>query len=247
MTNINTVGRFFSQHCRNLCLWLLVVAYGMGQNTYAQMNLPNHDKKNIHFGISLGFNNSQFALTHSDAFTYHDTILVAESPKSPGFNVGIISNLHLTKHLDFRFIPTLSFTEKDLMYVENFGGEANINTPKTVESILLASPFLLKYKSDRFFDNFRFYIIGGARFDWDFASNSQARRATDIIKLDRYEVLAEYGFGLEFYFPLFILSPEIKISQGLTNTHVPTPNLRYSDVLERLRSRYVMVSVQFEG
>lgn len=212
----------------------------------AQENLPNHDKKKVHFGISLGFNQSKFAITHSEAFTFHDTIKVVDSPRSAGFNVGIVSDLHLSKHADLRFIPTLVFSEKDLRYTEaNAAGDTE--QIKTVESIILKFPLTFKYKSDRFFNNFRFYALGGARIDWDLASNSKARKATDIVKIDTYDAALEYGFGLEFYFPMFIFAPEIKFSQGLLNLHVPTEGLRFSDVLGRLRSQAITVSFQFEG
>lgn len=217
-----------------------------GQHHLQAQNLKRHDNKKVHFGISLGFNSARFNLTHSNDFIYNDTIKVLESPSSLGFNVGIVSDLHLSKRASLRFIPTLIFAEKDLRYQE-IGDDGLMETTKTLESIILDFPLLFKYKSDRFFDNFRFYGLAGLRVDWDLGSNSKARRATDIIKLNNIDVLAEYGLGLEFYFPLFIFSPEIKISHGLPNIFVPTPDLRYSDVIERLKSRYLTISFQFEG
>lgn len=214
--------------------------------TVVAQNMPKHDNKTIHFGMSLGLPRGNFMVTHSEAFNFHDSIKVVDSPTSAGFNVGIISDLHLTKHADLRFIPSLIFVEKDLRYTE-ISDEGDQEVTKTIESIILSAPLLFKYKSDRFFDNFRFYAIGGGRFDWDLQSNSKARRAKDIVKLARYDVAVEYGIGLEFYFPLFIFSPEIKISQGLSNLHVPTENLRFSEVIDKLRSKYITISFQFEG
>lgn len=224
---------------------LLGVFWCFTDGLYAQ-NLTRHDNKKVHFGISLGFNVANFKFTHSDAFIYHDSIKVVESPRSPGFNVGIISDLHLNKNMDLRFIPSLVFAEKDLRYRE-ISSEGDITVNKTLESIILNFPLSFKYKSDRFFNNFRFYALGGLRFDWDLGSNAKARKATDIVKIKGSDWLIEYGVGLEFYFPLFIFSPEFRISSGLPNLFVPTENLRYSEVLQNLRSRYFMVSFQFEG
>ncbi len=212
----------------------------------AQLNMPDHENKQVHFGIAVGLNWSNFKITHSEDFINHDTIRVVESPRSPGFNVGIISDLHLGKRADLRFIPTLIFMEKDLIYDEQFTNEIR-ETPQTIESITLSFPLYFKYKSDRFFNNFRFYVLGGVRFDWDLGSNSKARKAFDIIKLDRYDAAVEYGFGLEFYFPLFIFSPEIKFNHGFPNIHVPTDGLRYSNVLQKLQSKGVTLTLQFEG
>lgn len=212
----------------------------------AQQNLIKHDSKLLHFGIVLGFNQTRFNITHSDSFINHDSIKVVESPNTPGFNLGIVSNLKLNNHIDLRVIPTLVFAEKDLVYTEfRAGGDEPV--PYTIESIYLDLPVGLKFKSDRFYDNFRFYVLAGMKFDYDLASNSKKRKANDIVKLGVLDVAAEAGFGFEFYFPLFIFSPEIKLGQGINNVHVPTENLQYSDVLGKLRSRTLTISLQFEG
>lgn len=238
---------FFLFACTCLLLGTIKAQAQATSSASKLLNMPNHDKKKVHFGIVFGFNRANFAITHSPNFLYHDSIKVVDSPKSPGFNVGIISDLHLTPRTDLRFIPTLSFAEKDLRYTE-IKGLGDTSVTKTIESILLSFPLLFKYKSDRFFKgNFRFYALGGVRFDWDLASNSKARKATDIVKINPYDLAIEYGVGLEFFFPLFIFSPEIKFTNGLPNMFVPTPNLRYSNVLDQLKNRYLTISIQFEG
>lgn len=229
-----------------LCFLFVSLMVFLSCSAQAQLNMPKHESKSVHFGIAVGLNWSNFKITRSEDFILHDTIKVVESPRSPGFNVGIISDLHLGKHADLRFIPTLVFMEKDLIYDEQPNDEV-IQTPQTIESITLSFPLYFKYKSDRFFENFRFYVLGGVRFDWDLASNSKARQAFDIIKLDKYDASIEYGFGLEFYFPLFIFSPEIRFNHGLPNMHVPTEGLRYSNVLQKLQSKGVTLTLQFEG
>ncbi len=224
---------------------LVLISFLLPLLAEAQMNLPNHDRKKIHFGIGFGLNSSKFQVVHSEEFTQHDSIKVVESPWSPGFNLGIISNLHLTKRLDLRFIPTLIFAEKDLSYTE-IRESSDTTFTRTIESIYIDFPLTFKYKSDRIFDNFRFYALAGIRFDWDLASNSKKRKAV-VVKVDQFDIVAEYGLGLEFYFPLFILSPEIKLTYGIPNVFVDTPDFQYSNVLDRLRSRSIMFTLQFEG
>ncbi|MBK8444279.1 MAG: PorT family protein [Sphingobacteriales bacterium] len=216
------------------------------QPLIAQKNLEKHDYKKIYFGILGGWNTTRFNIEHSKDFILNDSIKLLESPNTPGFNLGIISNFRLSKHADLRLIPTLVLAEKKLRYTEiaNSGDSTFVNT---IESIYFDIPIALKYKSDRFNDNYRFYVMSGLRFDYDLASNSKKRRANDIVKLGRFDVAAELGFGFEIYFPMFIFSPEIKISRGLNNVHVPTDNLRYSDVIGALRSRTITISFQFEG
>lgn len=235
-------------YCRQISVLFLLLSLCNSYDVVAQIhNMAKNDKKKIHFGFLLGMNNARFRITHADQFTYHDSLKVVQSPASPGFNVGIISDLHIGENTDIRFIPTLIFAEKDLVYSQ-IAAAADKEVKQTVESILLNFPLTFKYKSDRFFnENFRFYGLVGMRFDWDLASNSKARRATDIVKIAPFDFSIEYGVGTEFYFPSFILSPEIRITRGLPNLFVPTENYQYSDVLRYLKSSYLTFSLQFEG
>jgi len=215
--------------------------------TEAQQNLTSMDNKKIHFGILVGYNSSRFTVTHSESFIYNDSIDLVESPNSPGFNVGIISNLRLNKRFDLRVIPTISLVERIIRYDEILADGQDNTLDNVVESIFLDFPIGVKYKSDRVSDNMRFYILGGGKVGWDVASNSKKRKANDILKLAPIDFGVEYGFGFEFYFPYFMFTPEIKITQGMRNVHLPTDGLKYSDVLEQLRSRVITFSLQFEG
>jgi hypothetical protein len=57
----------------------------------------------------------------------------------------------------------------------------------------------------------------------------------------------EAGVGFNFYFQSFILSPEVKISNGLNNIHARDANLKYSSVLDRIQSRMIVFSIHIEG
>ncbi len=208
----------------------------------AQMNRADHDNKKVYFGVMMGFNNSNFRIEHSQDFLNHDSILVVNSPKGPGFNLGIVSNLRLNKHFDLRFVPGVAFSTRRLEYQQI--NELMVN--KEIESVLLQFPLSLKFKSDRY-NNFRFYVLGGPRLDYDLASNSKKRKAFDIVKLGRFDYTIDYGLGVQFFFPMFILAPEVSISQGIPNLHVPTEQLQFSNVLDKLFSRTIMFKLQFEG
>ena len=79
------------------------------------------------------------------------------------------------------------------------------------------------------------------------ASNSKARRAEDLVKLSKHDWSADYGVGLEIHFPLFILAPEFKVSNGIINIHTPDDQLNFSKAIEALRSRTFLFSINFEG
>jgi hypothetical protein len=90
-------------------------------------------------------------------------------------------------------------------------------------------------------------MFGGGKFDLDLASNAKARRADDMIKIGRFDYGIEAGMGFNFYFPSFILSPELKISNGFGNLHERNDALKYSRVLENIQSRMIMFTIHIEG
>ena len=96
-------------------------------------------------------------------------------------------------------------------------------------------------------DNFRFYMLGGINYQYDLASNATARKADDLVKLNPTNLSVEAGIGFQFFFPVFILSPEIKISNGIINVHHRDPNLIYSRSIDKLKSRMIVFSLIFEG
>jgi hypothetical protein len=83
--------------------------------------------------------------------------------------------------------------------------------------------------------------------EYDLASNARAKRAEELVKLKKLDLGVEAGIGFNFYFPVFILSPEIKISNGITNSHSRDPNLKFSNTIDQLNSRMVVFSLIFEG
>jgi len=238
---------YFALHRAGLTRALaLLLVLGAGFGVQAQLNATEFDlkysKKPYHFGIALGYNVSDFKVQHSEAFLASDSIFTAESATGPGFNLGIISNLRLGKRWDLRFIPSLVFAEKRLEY----NMLENTMQSKTIESIFMAFPVSIKFKSDPHRD-FRMYVIGGANYTFDLASNAEARNAEDQVKIFRNDLSAEMGVGMEFYFPYFIFSPEVKFSHGLLNVHSRDTNLQFSDVLQNLLSRAITFTVHFEG
>ena len=117
---------------------------------------------------------------------------------------------------------------------------------KKIESVIFSFPFQLKFNSDRI-GNFRVYVLGGVKADIDLAANARARRAEDLVKLQKSDYGTEFGMGFNFYFQSFIFSPEIKVSNGLRNIHSRDENLKYSNVIDRIQSRMIVISFHLEG
>jgi hypothetical protein len=90
-------------------------------------------------------------------------------------------------------------------------------------------------------------MLGGAFTQIDLAANARARRAEDLVKLEKGDYGIEIGMGFNFYFPSFILSPEVKVSNGLRNLHSRDEHLKYSNVIDRIQSRMIVFSIHLEG
>jgi len=226
---------------RKIALLLLLLS-GFTLQCRAQLNYQEFANKRLYFGITLGYNQSDFKIVHSEDFIYNNEIKVVNSTKGPGFNLGIISNLKFGEYFDMRFIPALSFAEKNLNYT-HFGDSTS---KRTIESIYLDFPVSIRFKSQPFRD-VRLYVMAGMKYSLDFASNAEKRKADDQVTVIMNDVSFEYGFGIQIFFPLFIFSPEIKISHGLFNVHHRNPELIHSNVLDKLLSRTFLFSIHFEG
>lgn len=215
-----------------------------------ELNLPDHDDKRYYLGIALIYNNSRFQLEQHSRFLNSDTILSINPLNTGGFGLAGIHNYRISNRFEIRAIfPQLLFSYKNLTYnlkYPNWSMEEDSTMTKRVESILLGFPVHLKFRSDRI-GNFRVYMFAGGKFEYDLASNSTARRAEDLVKLKKFDLGVELGIGFNFYFPVFILSPEIKFSNGVSNIHSRDENLKFSNTIDRLSSRMIVFSLIFEG
>ncbi len=81
----------------------------------------------------------------------------------------------------------------------------------------------------------------------DLASNARAKKAEDLVKIKKFDFGPELGIGFNFFFPSFILSPEIKISNGIPNIHSRDASLKYSNVFDKIQSRMITFSLHIEG
>lgn len=233
----------------NYRYFYLAVALFISVSVKAQpvMYQEDHDLKPYYFGITLGVNKAGFHTDLSQSFLHQDSIMVAQANSSGGFSLGLAATTRLSQRFELRFNPQLIFTERDIYYKLRYADFNNLtDITKKVESVIASLPLDFKFNSDRI-GNFRVYMLGGAKVDMDFASNAQARKAEDMIQIGKYDYGVEAGFGMNFYFPSFIFSPEIKFSNGLNNLHIRNDNLNYSRVLDRIQSRMIMFTIHLEG
>lgn len=235
-------NRFHLSVCKIIagCVLLCFVSFNVfGQSE--KMNNAEHDDKPYYFGITLGVNAAQYKVSQSKYFTDFDTIMGITPLWRPGFQLGILGNLKLSRFIDIRTIPSfmlrekaLQFTLKDTVFTNSF------------ESILFSMPFELKFKSDRQ-TNFRFYVCSGVKFDFDFNANNKSRRENELIRIKPLDFGYNLGLGFEFYFPNFIFSPEIKISNGLSNSLDRNSDEPTNKAIEKISTRMLIIGFHIEG
>ena len=211
------------------------------------LNLYDHDSKPYYFGITLGASLARFHTELHSRFLAYDSVYVAEPANAGGFSLGLLATARISDRFKLRFNPQLSFMERNIFFklkYPNIDGKTELI--QKVESVIVTFPFQLKFQSDRI-ENLRVYMLAGINSNIDLASNARAKRAEEIIKIEKNDFGVELGLGFNFYFPSFIFSPEIKISNGIRNIHSRDANLIYSNVLDRIQSRMIVFSIHLEG
>ncbi len=208
-------------------------------------NLPKYDYQYIHFGFVLGINSSDFKINLAPDFRKMDSIYVVESEAVTGFNLGIVANLRIGNHFDLRFIPALSFSQRNLIYNITYLDTARGSVTKNIESNYLEFPVDLKFKSARI-RNYRIYVLAGFKYSIDMISQATVDAIDkEIVKLNRFDYGYEIGLGFDFYMPYFKFSPEIKMYHGLNNLLVQDGK-SFSRPIDALFSRIFELSFTFE-
>lgn len=226
---------------------LIIFLIGFPRISYGQKrvqieNLPKYDTENYHFGFALCINRMDFAIHPKTV--YKDSLFVIQSRPEWGFNIGIVSNLRLNNYADLRFVPTLSFGDRILNYTLNVGTSV-IQTSKKIESTFIDFPLFLKYKSKRL-NNVRAYVIAGAQYSIDLASQAKKRdKKNDLVKLKQNDFLYQIGVGFDFYLVHFKFATELKMSYGVRDL-LKRDNTIYTNSIDKLNSKIFQLSFLFE-
>jgi hypothetical protein len=234
---------------RKQVILLLFILLCCTQSLFAQKEIfrRNHDDLVYYFGLTLGYNYSFLHIDKSANFLTNDSIMSVDPGSSGGIAMGLMATARLTDHWQVRANPQLIIGgSKYIAYTlsKSKAGEPLFQN-QTLPSTIVSFPFQLKFNSDRI-GNFRTYLLGGIKFDTDLSSNSTARNSEELVKLKKNDFGFEFGMGFNFYLPFVTISPEIKISNGLSNIHQLDPTLKYSNVLDKIQSRMVVFSIHFE-
>ena len=237
----------FTLRTGSFILFGLLLIAGTSTAQQKDWNLYDHDAKPYYFGITLASSLTRFQTELHSRFLQDDSIYVAEPGNSGGFGLGLLATVRISDRFQFRFNPQLEFTARNILYTLKYPDiDDQTKVSKPIESVTVSFPFQLKLQSDRI-GNFRVYMLGGVKGDIDLASNARAKRSVDLVKIKKYDYGVELGLGFNFFFQQFILSPEIKLSNGIPNLHARDPSLIYSSVLDKIQSRMIVFSIHIEG
>lgn len=219
-------------------------------------NLNNYYNEKLHFGFTLGLNRTNFIIHPAEHFERFDSLKSVESQPKLGFNLGIVSEVRLHKYLTLRFVPNLSFAERNLQYYfdpsrydSTHQEFVTYTTVKNIESTFLNFPLDLKLRSTRV-KNFAAYILAGGGYSLDLASKRNTKTSTDpkeqIVKLQRDDYSYEFGAGAEFFLQYFKFAIEGKMTIGTKNLLIKD-NTIFSNSVDKLNSKIFLISLTFEG
>ena len=223
---------------------LVVVVSAWGQQQKLQ-RLPFVDQRRIHFGFSVGTHVQDLAFRHTGAVTADGETWFAEVPSfSPGFNVGLVSDLYLCPYLNLRFTPTLMFGNKTVELREE---QSDARRTVDLKSTYISIPVSLKYSAKRL-NNYCPYLIVGVAPTVDIS-----KKRNDLLRLNTYDTYLEVGVGCDIYLSFFKLIPELKFCFGLSDvvrhkrTDLVDPlDIKYTQAVSRAFSRLVVLSFYFE-
>ncbi len=220
-------------------------------DSFSQKQKPKNDSwyddKKLHFGFSLGLNLMDFDITPNQTYLVQNGYYPEVSILNPGINIQVVTNYRPAKYFDLRFLPGVSFGQRNVRYYDYSTG-AIINEGQRLESSFLEFPLLLKYKGARL-NNVRPYVIGGINYRYDLAGKKEYDEDKQVyIRLKRSDLYYELGAGLDFYLPYFKLSVEIKTSRGIRDiiVHEPAQYPEYVNAIEKMHSRIWIIAFHFE-
>ncbi len=230
-----------------ICLVSIQLVNGQVDSKKKVPNLPVMDQKKLHFGFIIGFNTMNFNVQNSGMRTEENGQNARYAQVlnlTPGLNLGIVSSLKLSKYFNLRVLPGISFGQRNLSYIDEYGV---IDDDKLeIKSTFLELPVLIKYSGLRI-NNFKPYLVGGFNTRYDLAKSKQ-----DGLLLNSLDYYLEVGAGFDFYMTYFRLSTELKVSLGLRDVlnHDGVGEIEYApytQAIDKLTSRIFVLSFSFEG
>ena len=206
---------------------IFLLALFFSYNSSAQQNWGGGvDNEILHFGFKFQYVAAEYKILKTAEWRgpYVDQtdgtqmipsqLKSLSSPVSQGFALGFVSDYKLAENANIRFTPGLVFSDISAIYEYD---DPTYTVEKKVQATFVDLPLGIKLKSNRL-NNYRAYIIAGAKYSMDIVSRKK-KDDSALIASEKYlksvpnSLWYEAGLGLDIYFQWFKLSPEIKFSQ----------------------------------
>lgn len=243
----------------NVIVALTLAFTGLQAQERTVQNRPYTDLRTFHFGLHAGFhvqdlefiNRGPQVITHEDGTTTEQLITCDQDRWDGGFNVGVLGELRLSEHFQFRVAPAMYFGTRHLTF-RNF----NAATPEreifeetqAIKTAYITCGMDLIFASQRA-GNRRPYMIAGLN-----PMINLSGKDNDFLKLKRTDLFLEAGLGCDMYLPFFKLRPELKFMYGLTDcldkdhaANIRDKNmLSYTNSVKKARSKMIVLTFYFE-
>lgn len=248
---------------KRLVFLLLTVTFGWlvctAQQDRRVQYKPYIDLRPMHFGILIGahlqdleFENVGMQTITDEEGNVSNQLIVCDADRwSPGFSVGVLTELRLHDNFSLRVSPTMHFGAKHLTFIDMQNTDAAgkpIKQTQDLKNTYFSLPIDIKFAAPRW-NNHRPYLMAGINPMINMTGGDQ-----DIVRLKRFSTMVEVGLGCDFYLPFFKLIPELKFCFGLSNVldknHVNElrdANLRaFSGSVSSAQSKMVVLTFYFE-
>lgn len=234
-------------YLKTVCL-IVLLTMGLGTIQAQQrkvMNRPYIDQRRFHYGFLAGIHMQDLELKQNGYTDAAGNQWFTEVPNfEPGFSVGILGELFLTKHLALRLIPTMHFGTKNVTFRNAKNNERQY---QSIKSTYISLPLDLKFSAERF-NNYRPYAMIGVNPMVDLTVKKQKQ-----LLLKRFDCYLEVGFGCDFYSPWFKFIPEVKFCYGLMNIIdkdrsdvTDNSQLIFTQSVDKGRSKMIVLTFYFE-
>ena len=220
-------------HIRLLAILLFVLFSLTGAWAQKQKirNLPYYDQRLLHWGFSLGLNMPDVVFTHSGQASGEGWW--ATCPQTnPSFMVGLMGDLAITEHINFRVTPAFYFQQRKVTFAREgtlpvyedilqddgsvshvIVGEASAREEKVqqLKTSCIDIPMTFKISTRRI-NNYRPYLVSGVDVSIDLGHAGE-----DPIVFRRFDYGLHFGMGCDFYLPFFKFAPELRFNIGLSD------------------------------
>lgn len=222
-------------------------------------NRPYTDLRQFHFGVVVGthmqdielLNAGPQLITAEDGTTTETLVTADQNRWDPGINVGVLGELRLNTHFQFRVAPMMYFGARHITFqnMKQLDGDGRpTETRQDLKTAYIATAFDVIFAAPRF-NNHRPYLIAGLS-----PMVNLSGKTNDYLKLKRYGLFAEVGVGCDFYLPFFKLRPELKFVFGLGNSLDTNHSadltdksmLPYTMSVNEAKSKLIVLSFYFE-